>query len=56
MVTRLTLALKKVVGEDSDFDGDIFTNGSFTARPLSFQVSPRTLPDVSQAWRPHEHE
>lgn len=36
MITRFTLALKKVVGEDPNLDEDIFTNGSSTAR-LTFR-------------------
>jgi len=36
MITRFTLALKKVVGEDPNLDEDISTNGSFTAR-LTFR-------------------
>ena len=32
MISRFTLALKKVFGEDQNGNGDIFTTGPFVAR------------------------
>ena len=36
MISRFTLALKEAAGKGSSWDEDIFTNESFTARPLTF--------------------